>query len=192
MASTVTTSDQVAAHRGLRMSADDYLTLGENAERYELIDGVVCMSPSPSYRHQKIITEVAGQIRNHLMNNPVGEVAVEADVRFSDKLVYRPDVIFLTAAKAVRCPMQVTEVPDVVVEVVSPDSRRLDRQTKKDDYERFGVGEYWIIDPERQAFTFHRLLGDKFTEVPPGAHAFDSEAIPGFSLDTRRLVEFFA
>ncbi|MCP4248194.1 MAG: Uma2 family endonuclease [bacterium] len=192
MTTIVGTRSEHACHRGLRMNADEYLSLGETFERYELIDGVVCMSPSPSLRHQRIITDLAIQIGNHLSSNPTGAVAVEIDVRFSDALVYRPDVIFLTADKTARCPDRVTEVPDVIVEVVSPDSRRFDRETKKEDYERYGVREYWLVDPVLGVFTFYRLAAAKYAEVQPTAEAFHSDVIDGFSLDLERLRQLFA
>lgn len=177
--------------RGLRMNADEYLALGESQERYELIDRVVCMSPGPSSLHQRIITEVAIQIGAFLKTHPVGEVAVEVDVRFSDTLVYRPDVVFLSAVKADRCRDRVTEVPDVVIEVVSPDSNRLDVETKMRDYERFGVGEYWLIDPLRGTTRFFRRQGDRFVSVTPSADTFVSLVISSFGLDLVRLNDMF-
>ncbi len=77
--------------------------------------------------------------------------------------------------------------PDLVVEVVSRGSRRMDTETKKADYERFGVREYWLIDPERQAMTFWRLQDNRFVEVAPTGHTFASQAVPGFTLDLAHL-----
>lgn len=184
MASRVLTEP---ACRGLRMSADEYLALGETRERYELIDGVVCMSPSASFAHQRIVTEIAAQVRAFLKNRPLGEVAVETDVRFADDLVYRPDLVYLSREKASRCKTHVTEPPDVVVEVVSPDSRRLDRETKKRDYERFGVGEYWLVDPLDKSFAFHRLLDGRWVDAAAEENEFASHVIAGFRLDLHAL-----
>ncbi len=184
-------ADREHCYRGLRMSADEYYALGETIERYELIDGVVCMSPSPSLKHQQIITEIASQIRNSLPDGDLGAVAVEIDVRFADDLVYRPDVIFLSKEKAARCSERVTEVPDVIVEVISPDSRSFDTQTKKHDYERFGVGEYWLIDPQRKSFAFFRLAKGKFVEAAADGETFRSQSIDGLSLDLTRLRALF-
>ena len=191
MSTVVHPPSQKAQYRGLRMTADEYFALGETFERYELIDGVVCMSPSPTFQHQRIITEIAIQIGGFLAKHPIGEVAVEIDVRLSDRLVYRPDLIFLATEKAARCQQRVTEVPDVIVEVVSPDSLRMDAETKKGDYERFGVSEYWLIDPQQCSFTFHRLAGGKFTQLQPRGDAFESQAIAGFQLDVKRLRDLF-
>ena len=96
-------------------------------------------------------------------------------------------MIFLSAEKAARCRKRITEIPDAVVEVVSPDSRQFDRQTKKRDYEQAGVQEYWIIDPERRTFLFYRLSAGRFVEIPPTGMTFPSEVIAGFVLDLVRL-----
>lgn len=175
--------DKLVSFRGLRMTADDFLALGETSERLELIDGVVCMSPSASLPHQRIITEVSFQIGTFLRANPIGVVTVEVDVRVSDRLVYRPDLIYLSNEKAARCGARVTEIPEVVVEVISPDSSRLDRETKKRDYERAGVLEYWIIDPLESTFESYRLENGRFVDAPVAEDCFESRAIPGFRLD---------
>jgi len=185
------TSRRESHYRGLRMSAVEYLSLEDDGNRYELIDGVVCMSPSPSFWHQKIITEIASQIRVFLDQNPLGDVAVEVDVRLRENLVYRPDVVFLSAAKAGRCRDALTETPDLIVEVVSPDSRPFDTKTKRRDYEQAGVGEYWLIDPERESFTFLVLDDRTFAEKAQTDSAFESTVLPGLVLDLERIRQMF-
>lgn len=81
--------------------------------------------------------------------------------------------------------------PELIVEAISKGSRRFDTETKKGDYERFGVREYWLIDPARQAMTFYRLQDGQFVEVPASADSFESEAVPGFRLDLKRVRETF-
>lgn len=178
----IPTSENGSSYRGLRMAADAYLELADDGHRYELIDGVICMSPSPSFKHQRIITEIAFDIRRHISDSGNGAVVVEVDVKLADDLVYRPDLIYLCEEKAARCGDRVNVIPDVVVEVVSPDSGPMDRQTKRNDYERFSVGEYWLIDPIAKTFEFMRLRDGRFEGVDAASDAFESEAIPGFRL----------
>lgn len=177
------TQDELVSHRGLRMTADEFLALGETYERLELIDGVVCVSPGASLPHQRIIVELGRQVGAFLRMNPIGISAANVDVRLSDRLVYRPDLIYLSNEKAARCGARVTEVPDVVVEVISPDSSRLDRETKKRDYEHAGVHEYWIIDPLEPSMEFYRLQTGRFVAAAAGENHFESRAIPGFVLE---------
>lgn len=178
----IRTSENRSSYRGLRMTADAYLELADDGQRYELIDRVICLSPSPSFRHQRIITEIAFDIRRHISESGNGAVVVEIDVKLSNDLVYRPNLIYLCESKASQCDDHVKVVPDVVVEVVLPDSGPMDRQTKRNDYERFGVGEYWLIDPIAKSFEFWQLHDGTFVTVDAADDAFDSETIPGFQL----------
>jgi Uma2 family endonuclease len=192
MAAIIQTQDREARYRGLRMTADAYLALEDDGYRYELVDGVICMSPSPSRLHQRIVTEIIRQIGNHLLHKPIGEVIVEVDVRLTDDLVYRPDVIFLSTAKAAMCRDRITVIPDLIVEVVSPDSRRYDHETKKQDYESCGVREYWLLDPDKREFVFYCLEGGRFVEAAAAQHTFASKVISEFELDLDRLRDLFA
>lgn len=180
-----------ARYRGLRMTADDYLAAPDDGHRYELINGVVCMSPSPSRPHQKVIGEIYLQLANFLARHPVGEAIVEVDVRLAEDLVYRPDVVFVSAQKAAHCGARITVVPDLVVEVISPDSRRYDHETKKGDYERCGVREYWLVDPEKREFVFYRLENGRYISVPASGDTIASQVISGFELDLRLVERVF-
>ena len=183
--------NQEARYRGLRMTADDYLAAQDDGHRYELINGVVCMSPSPSRPHQKVIGEIYRQLANFLVRRPIGEAIVKVDVRFAEDLVYRPDVVFVSAEKAAHCGARITVVPDLVVEVISPDSRRYDHETKKGDYERCGVREYWLVDPEKREFVFYRLEDGRYVRVSASGDTFASQIIPGFELDLRQVGSVF-
>ena len=191
MTTTLAANAREARYRGLRMAADEYLALPDDGFRYELVDGVVCKSPSPSWPHQRVVTEIAGQIWEYTSRRSVGEVAVEVDIFLGSDPVYRPNVVFLCAAKAAQCRERVGVVQDVIVEVVSPDSRRYDHETKKHDYEQAGVGEYWVIDPDLGVFTFHRLAGGRFVEASAGPARFTSQVIAGFELDLESLRKVF-
>jgi len=178
-------------YRGLRMTADEYLSLPDDGCRYEFVDGLVCVSPSPTPRHQQVSLEVCGQILDYLKQHPIGEVIFSIDVRLAEDLVYRPDVVFVSAEKAAHCGARITVVPDLVVEVISPDSRRYDHETKKGDYERCGIREYWLVDPEKREFVFYRLEDGGYVRVSPSGDTFASQIIPGFELDLRQVGSVF-
>lgn len=190
------TSARQGGYHGLRMSAEQYLQLEDDGTRYELIDGVVTMSPSALPHHQKVATRIAVQIGSFLETHPVGEVYTEVDVHLGvgprgGDLVYWPDVVFLREERVPGPGQHIKGPPDLVVEVVSSDRRRYDYETKKDDYEGCGVHEYWIIDPELQQMTFYRRREDRFVEIQPEGDKLPSEAIPGFSLDLAKVRKSF-
>lgn len=184
-------ANREALYRGLRMSADEYLALEDDGHRYELIDGVVCISPSPSPLHSEILLLIAFEIGAYLRSNPIGKVFNDQgvplkSVRHGD-IVYQPDIVFLSADKADRIGNHIADLPDLVVEIVSPSSRRMDNETKRGDYENAGIGEYWIIDPLQKTMTFLRLRDGKYEDVATAGDRFESAAIPGFSLDLARV-----
>lgn len=194
---TVSPEDREARYRGLRMSADEYFELEDDGFLYELIDGVVCMSPSPTPDHQDAATQIAAQIVAHLNEHPVGKVFVELDVKLGKgptggDLVYRPDVVFIRTEKVARNRKRIVEPPDLVVEIVSGTSRRYDNETKKSDYERCGVLEYWVIDPQKRTMQFFVLKDGRYLPASPQGELYNSEAVSGFVLDIARLKRSFS
>lgn len=181
-----------ARYRGLRMNADEYLALPEDSFHwYELVDGVVCLSPSRMFCHQAVITEITFQLHAYLKERSIGQVVPQVDVKLDEDLVYRPDVVFVSTEKASRCSGAVTETPDIVVEVVSPDSRSYDSKTKRGDYEAAGIGEYWVIDPQKRSFQFLVNQAGRFEERAAEAGCYRAAVLPGFELDLVSVEKLF-
>lgn len=181
---------------GSRMTADEFLQIIDEGHNYELIDGVVSMTPSPAPKHQSIAVEIVRQLANFLDTNPIGEVLMETDLhlgqgRFGGDLVYRPEVVFYRTGRMQETEDTLQGVPDVVVEIISRGSRRLDTGTKKADYERLGVGEYWLIDPKNETFTVYRLEDATFAEMLLTQESYSTNLIPGFTLDVVRIRQRF-
>lgn len=183
-------------YHGLRMSADAFLAIPEDGFSYELVDGVVCMSPSATPLHQKIAFEIAMQFNLFLQTHPIGEAFLDVDVvvrKGSDgkDVVYQPDLVLVRPEKVAPDYSRLTGLPDVVVEVISTGRRRYDAETKHSDYERAGIGEYWLIDPYRKKFAFWRLEGGRYIEVAAEGERFASQSAPGFVLDVGRVRAIF-
>lgn len=182
---------QNARYRDQRMSADAFLALSPDGFRYELIDGVARMSPSASFPHQLIAAEIVIQIGAFLKDHPIGVVATDVDIKLADDRVYRPDVIFLGMDKATRCGNHVTEMPDLIVEVISPDSLDHDTRVKRGHYALAGIGEYWLIDPIQEQMTFLQLRAGQYAQLPSGDDWFKSPTLPGFELDLAQIRRLF-
>ncbi len=179
-----------SSYAGLRLTADEYFELPDDGKRYELVEGVVLMSPSPSLPHQLIAGEILFQLMSHVRTNRSGFVVHETDVSLGKgplgrDLVYRPEIIYFRADRAPHAGTRVHTVPDVVVEIVSPGSRSLDTETKYEDYERAGVKEYWLIDLYPRTMRFYRLEKGQFVEAPLQGDAYESRAVEGFKLDLK-------
>ncbi len=181
---------------GVRMTAEEYFQTPDDGYKYELLDGVMMMSPSPTPQHQAVAMEIASQISIFLRTHPVGHVLAETDIQLGPNeagrdIVYRPEIVFLRTERLASVRTRIVGAPDLAVEIISPESRRYDSETKKGDYEKYGVEEFWLIDPEKDAMTFYRRQGERLVEVPPTGEAFHSEAVPGFALDLPRVRKSF-
>lgn len=172
---------------GLRMNAEQFLDLPESKLHYELINGVVVVSPSPTPRHQRVITEVSFQIVGFCRTNELGDVLHDIDVRLFPDTVYRPDIIFVKAGRLDPDASRVSVIPDLVIEVLSPSTKRMDQTTKLEDYERAGVREFWLIDPATKLVRCYILKDAKFVEQTPASSSLASNVIPGFVLDLTAL-----
>lgn len=149
------------------------------------------MSPSRASWHQKVIREILFQIAAFIDSHPLGEVVSDVDVKLRPDLVYRPDVVFRSAAKVAGIGERVTEVPDLVVEVISPESRSYDSQTKRGDYEAAGVSEFWLIDPKRQALRFFVPDSGGYREAAAVGDRYASKVLMAFQLDLGRIQRLF-
>jgi Uma2 family endonuclease len=181
---------------GVRMTADDYFELPDDGFQYELVHGVLVLSPRPMPWHQSISGEIYAQLHAFLSRHAIGQVFMEVDVRLGpdesgEDLVYAPDVVFMLAQRIRSLSEPLSGPPELVVEVISRGSRRMDTITKRADYERAGVGEYWILDPQRQTMTFLRLQDGRFVEVAPDGDTFRSHSVPGFVLNLKSLRSAF-
>jgi Uma2 family endonuclease len=138
----------------------------------ELIDNVIYMSPSPISKHQVILNKINVQFYNHLAKNNAGIVYVSPlDVYLDEKSnAVQPDLSVVLNEGNARVDENgyINGAPDLIVEILSPGNAQHDLVSKKELYERFGVKEYWIVDPETrkaQGFQFQKgkyiLIGDQ-------------------------------
>jgi Uma2 family endonuclease len=173
---------------GLRMRADEYLAIGETQERYELIDGVVVMSPSPRPRHWKVLHEIARQFDAFVERGGVADVYGETDLKLHDMAVFRPDLCVFVRPTPKPFPDRLTEAPDLVVEILSPGAEARDFITKRDEYEKRGVKEYWVIDPNGGRVRAWHLERSRLVESLVEGDSLASAGVPGFTLDLGRIV----
>lgn len=182
----------IPLYDGLRATAEEYFALPDDEFRYELIDGVILMSPSPATNHQYVASQIFLQISHFLSRSNEGIVLYETDIVLGSDLVYRPEIIFVRSSNVARSSPRITFAPDLVVEVVSPESRARDTKTKYADYERYGILEYWLVDPCEDSIRLLRRSEDgRFVDVTPTGSEFASSAVPGFMLDLAAIRKSF-
>ena len=138
----------------------DYLSLPDSNQYIELSEGVVFIIPPPSYEHQCIVANFYRFLYSFVMSQNLGEVAfAPLAMRLWPGKIREPDVLFYSQVNADRLGETISGVPDLVAEVVSPGSRRVDSQEKFVEYAQAGVAEYWLIDPEEKTVVF--ALGEE-------------------------------
>ena len=134
----------------IKFTYRDYLLLPEQ-DRRELIGGdFYFMPPSPNFSHQSISRNLGKLLWDFVMANNIGVVvSAPMDVVFSDFDVVQPDILFISNEKrSIITETNISGAPDLVVEILSPSTADRDRELKLSLYTRFGVNEYWIVDPE--------------------------------------------
>jgi Uma2 family endonuclease len=132
-------------------TVDELDALEDDGRRYEIIDGVLFVTPAPRDTHQFVVGEFAARLHEYLRTEKFGRMMTSpADVRRGDRTRNRvqPDVFVMRVVDGKR-PFYPYEVHDLalIVEVLSRSSRRQDTGIKRDLYLREGAGEYWIVDP---------------------------------------------
>lgn len=159
---------------------DDYFALPDTNRYVELSEGRLIMPPHPTRRHQTVVERLFVQLYTFVRTHDLGEVHVAPlPVRLWPGKIREPDIFFIAREHADRLGEQFCGVPDLVVEVLSPQTRRTDRSEKFYEYARAGVAEYWLVDPDRRTVEVFALQ--------EGAYEFVGRYGPGEVARSRRL-----
>jgi Uma2 family endonuclease len=164
---------------------EDYFALPDTNRYVELSDGELVMPPHPTNRHQVAVLEFAVRLRQFVLENNLGFVRIAPlPVRLWPGRIGEPDIFFIAGEHADRIGEQVCGVPDLIVEVTSPSTARLDRMEKFAEYARAGVREYWVVDPESRTVEVYSLDRGAYVlrgKWGPGEVA-SSGLLPGFEV----------
>ena len=166
-----------------RYSYADYLSW-DDGKRWELIDGqIFCMSPSPMRQHQHISKLLGRQIDTYLSDKSCEMYYAPFDVRFVETednvaddyidTVVQPDIVVVCDPKKLD-DRGCKGSPDLIIEILSPSTSRMDMTVKFELYQRFGVKEYWIVHPKDQTILVFKYLESGLYGVPGRYCAEDS------------------
>ena len=132
---------------------------------YEIIGGKKIMAPSANTYHSNTIGEIFWEFKTYFRQHKNGYVFTDnVDVHFDNDSVYKPDLVVVTAENKniIDWKKSINGAPDMVVEVLSKSTMKKDLTVKKDTYEKFGVKEYWIVNPYMKSITVYLLREGKF------------------------------
>jgi Uma2 family endonuclease len=146
----------------------EYCCFPNDGRRHEIIDGDHYVTPAPSTVHQTISKRVQHQLYTQIELAGLGVVFnAPVDVQLTEYDIVQPDLLVILAARArMITPTKVNGVPDLIIEILSPSNAAHDTALKKHLYERTGVAEYWIVDPDNQRLERYRLVDGAFSLEP--------------------------
>lgn len=176
----------LSAESGLtRFTYADLENFPDDNLRREIINGELIVTPSPVPRHQMAVVNLVVSLAAHQKEHGGQVFPAPMDLYFADDNVVEPDVFFIRADHLEQVEKKfIRHAPDLVIEISSPSTRRLELVRKRDLYADFGVPEYWYVDIEVDRVEVYRS-GDGGYPAPtlkfPG-ELLDALQLPGFSM----------
>lgn len=178
-----------------KLTYADFLLFPDDGKRHELIDGVHYVTPSPNLGHQELLGRLHLAMGNFLLTRRhLGRVFLSPlDVVMSDYDVVEPDLLFVGGdQRSILTEANVQGPPALVVEILSPSTRRRDEGIKRRLFDQKGVREYWLVDLKNRCVSICRRSGDgSFPIVSTLSAAADEHVetplLPGFELSVSEL-----
>lgn len=171
------------------LTVADFELLPDDGNRYEIIGGLLSVSPSPTLDHQRIVGRIYLELGRYFDETETGEAFLApVDVELSNFDVVEPDIaVVLNENASVKQGKRIVGAPDIVVEVISPSSGKRDRVSKSALYAMNGVQEYWLVDPEKGTFSVLTLERPNYIERTQPEGRVQSDVLDGFEIDLERL-----
>ena len=172
---------------------DDIRDLPEDAGRTEIVDGDLVVSPSPSWNHQGIATTLGAKIYPFVRNHQLGRFfSIPVHVVLAEHVNYEPDLCLLSRDRLGMLQGAVIQgPPDLMIEIISDDNRTHDTVVKFRDYARYGVAEYWLVDPRSRLIRVCSLDGESYQDIgsfAPGERV-QTNKLNGLILDPSEIFE---
>lgn len=162
---------------------------------YELINGELVRKQSPTVRHQRVSRKIETLLEKYAEQTKSGEMLhAPLDVVLDDNNTYHPDIFFIKKERAFIVDNKeevIIGAPDLVVEILSKSTAGDDRGIKKDNYEKYGVREYWLVDPKNKAIEVYALISERYSLVSYVVETgfVKSSILEGFEMDIEPIFE---
>lgn len=171
------------------LTYEDLERFPDDGLRRELLDGELLVSPSPKTRHQEILGRLYLRFGGYVETHGGGKVYLAPlDVVLSNINVLEPDLVFVSDEQLdILTEKNIQGPPVLVIEVLS--NPRIDKVRKRDIYARFGVPEYWVVDPDADRIEIYRLEADRYVkpELYEPGDVVASRALPAVQIDLAHL-----
>jgi Uma2 family endonuclease len=147
------------------MTYAEYCLLPDDGKRYQVIEGELIVSPAPRTSHQRIVLRLAMLLEPYVDMHSLGAIYIApTDVVLAPSTVVQPDIAFVRSDHLdAITDLNIQGPPDLCIEVLSPGTEATDRERKRALYARYGVPEYWIVDPVRRSVSLFVREGERYT-----------------------------
>lgn len=184
--------DTALTESAARRTYTDYCQLPEGAP-YQLIGGEFILTPAPGTYHQVVLFNLAVEMGNFVRQAGLGRVLLApVDVYLGETEAYQPDIIFVARERmGIIEPQRINGPPDLVVEILSPATAYYDLRKKFKVYERCGVREYWIVDPQEKSVQVFVPREGKFVldQEAERTGQISSRVLAGFAVRLEAIFE---
>lgn len=147
----------------------DLEAMPEDGNIYELFEGEISVAKAPALKHQELIGRFMIILGNYLDQNPIGQVWITPGVIFDELNAVIPDVVFVAKERVpqIASGIHIVGAPDLAIEILSPgaENTRRDQVVKRQTYAKYGVKEYWIVDPIVELIEISRLQNNVLASI---------------------------
>ncbi|MBL7815528.1 MAG: Uma2 family endonuclease [Saprospiraceae bacterium] len=170
----------------MTLVAERLITVSEFLERddfeegyiYELINGTIMKRASPNAEHQNAVLNIAAIMRAYVLEKNLGKCYIAPlDVVFDNFDLVQPDVLFIAKERLNIVSKFIEGAPDLVVEVLSQGTVKMDRNEKLKTYRKNGVSEYWIVDYKKKSIEIYALKDGDYDMVSYGDETGEVESV---------------
>ena len=177
-----------------KLTWDDIKDWPESAGRTEIVDGDLVIAPCPATRHQIICSYLGYELFTFIMRHRLGHIFTNAiHVILDDHFQYEPDMCFICKSREeIIRERYISGPPDLAIEVISESNRTHDTVVKFRDYAKYGVLEYWLVDPRDETISTWALDGDSYTLLDRSGRGdtVATRVLPGLRLSPGALFEY--
>ena len=175
------------------LTYDDYVCLPDDGKTYEILEGELQVMPAPVPKHQDVSGSMQWILQTYVRREGAGKVYdAPIDVVPDEHNVVQPDILFISTSRLdIIGEKNIQGMPDLIVEILSPSTRRKDRVQKLNMYTRHGLAHYWILDPEQETLEAFELEGSTYrlVEALSGKASFEPRLFPGLTIDLAEVWE---
>jgi len=175
----------------VKFTYSDLLSAPDDGNRYEIFEGELIVSPSPSEKHQNALSNLFGKLYTFLQEHKIGKIyTAPFDVYFDEETVVEPDILLVSKERNTIIEEQrINGAPDLIVEIISPKTEDRDRGFKFRRYEKEGVNEYWIVDPDHKTIEIYTLKSTGYELVKKYAddESVNSPLLSGLQFNIRDI-----